>query len=619
MTLPQIVFDRIMNRWFLAAVDSATPSNNICFAVTDGEVISPSTVWTFYSFSQNLGGAYPGFAEAKLGVDANGVYLATNRFSTAGAFLNTDVFAIRKRVLVNQGVLDVTAFRNLILGATGPFSPVPVTNDDSDASSALILGVDSSVFGVLTARRITHDTTSFTISSNITVAVPTTSTPNDAPIPLSGGTGSLYSGDDRIHEARMTRNPTSGASEIIASHSIAVNSSGVGSTSGNRNAIRWYRIQNVTSTPTINQSGTAYDATVGTFDFPTAVSAASSGQGNIVMGCTLSNATMSPSVGGSVQYWGGPTTTSLSQVLAGVNYYNLQSGTNPKQWGTGSTTVVDPRNNQSFWTFQQYCNANNSWQIRAVQILLTPPTITTLSPSTAQQGQTLDVTLNGAGFFDSGSGYPDRLSVIAGAGITVNSLSWTSASTAVVNITISPTAAPGARNITLTNPDGQAAASAFVVTQAPITYTGTISSLGVDVSGELYTFTLKKLSTGDILDTVTAYPNSAGHFSFQSLVSGSFRLTVKSRKRLSDSTDVSSTSGISVNSRPGDANNDDTVDLRDFTKLSGYYGLANSDSNWNIADSSGVAPTHCDWNNDGRVNLIDYSLLSAHYGLSGTP
>jgi len=154
------------------------------------------------------------------------------------------------------------------------------------------------------------------------------------------------------------------------------------------------------------------------------------------------------------------------------------------------------------------------------------------------------------------------------------------------------------------------------------TYSGTIDSNGINVTGEQFTFKLKDQTTGAVLDTVTApVTDAAGHFTFKSYVRGNFRITGKTRKRLSDSTNVAGNnlgaSGILLHAYPGDSNNDDTVNLVDFSKMSSWYGLTNASPIWSTVDAGNAAPTYCDWNNDNVINLLDFSLLSSNYGRVG--
>jgi hypothetical protein len=58
----------------------------------------------------------------------------------------------------------------------------------------------------------------------------------------------------------MHKNKISGATTLWTAHNIQVNTTGVASASGGRNGSRWYEITNLTTTPTLNQSGTLFDS-----------------------------------------------------------------------------------------------------------------------------------------------------------------------------------------------------------------------------------------------------------------------------------------------------------------------------------------------------------------------
>ncbi|MBN2407127.1 MAG: T9SS type A sorting domain-containing protein [Elusimicrobia bacterium] len=80
------------------------------------------------------------------------------------------------------------------------------------------------------------------------------------------------------------------------------------------------------------------------------------------------------------------------------------------------------------------------------------PTVTGLSPSNAEKGKTLNVTVTGTGLLS------DPSIVFSGTGITVNSSSLTSETELTANITVSGSAATGNRDMTFTNVDDQWAA-----------------------------------------------------------------------------------------------------------------------------------------------------------------
>ncbi|MBN2100207.1 MAG: IPT/TIG domain-containing protein [Dehalococcoidia bacterium] len=99
----------------------------------------------------------------------------------------------------------------------------------------------------------------------------------------------------------------------------------------------------------------------------------------------------------------------------------------------------------------------------AFNVTQAPPGITSASPSQGIQGQTLDVTITGARFIGS-------TSVSFGADITVNSFTIDSNSQITASITISSSATPGARTISVTSPTGTGTLdNGFILNQAPPT------------------------------------------------------------------------------------------------------------------------------------------------------
>lgn len=610
---PRVVFDRLSGRWFLSAIDTTSTNNRLVLAVSDGEAITATTVWTFFQFNEGTGR----FLDYDtLAVDATGVYVGGNIFG--GAF-NTTLYCIDKSLLL-AGVLQVTAFRDLIdSSGVGIYTPWVCTNDDPSQMTSLVIGVDSLNAGALSYRRVSYSAGTFSISPNSVLPVPTTASPLNAPYPAGASTvGTISAVDDRLFYGRVFRDRTTNARVAMLAHNIRMGSDGVGNPAGDRTGARWYKLQNLFSgTLTLAQSGTVYNNALSSWFYLVMPSIAMNGQGNMFAGFTMSRSTTSPSIGGAYRKPTDSLLTAPTMINAGANYYRTGTTAN-QRWGDYSVTVVDPRDMQTFWTFQEYCNANGSYQVRAIEVVGDPPTITGFFPIAASPGSNVTVTITGTGIFDPGTGYPDRLAVNFGTNITVNSVTWVNATTANVNISLAANATTGSRTITLTNPDGQTATGQFQV-NTPVTYTGVINSYGINVSTEPYTFELRNSTTNALMDVKTATPNATGNFSFTSAITGSFKLSAKTRKRLSDSQAMNPTITANLRSMPGDANNDDRVNLSDFSKLSLYYGKRSTDSGWSTPDADGVAPMHCDWTNDGVVNLADFSLLSTYYGRVGNP
>jgi hypothetical protein len=150
-----------------------------------------------------------------------------------------------------------------------------------------------------------------------------------------------------------------------------------------------------------------------------------------------------------------------STVFAGTaTYVQVAGGRN--RWGDYSMTHVDPNDDMTIWTVQEYCNAGNSWAVRVSQLRAPlPATPSSASPPTIQAGTSnADIVITGtssvgSGFFDPGVSFPNHISAtVNGGGVTVNSVTFTNPTSITMNISVSGGAALGLRTVTVTNPDG---------------------------------------------------------------------------------------------------------------------------------------------------------------------
>jgi hypothetical protein len=152
--------------------------------------------------------------------------------------------------------------------------------------------------------------------------------------------------------------------------------------------------------------------------------------------------------------------------------YNVTTS-NPQRWGDYSQTVVDPNDNMTFWTFQEYANATDSWGVRVIRLRAPPPaTPSSASPSSVPQGSSsASVTItgtriSGSGFFDpgpdtGGPGFPKHITAAVSGGVTVNSVTYTNPTHVVLNLNTTAASA-GGQTVTITNPDGQKRAACLI-------------------------------------------------------------------------------------------------------------------------------------------------------------
>jgi hypothetical protein len=105
------------------------------------------------------------------------------------------------------------------------------------------------------------------------------------------------------------------------------------------------------------------------------------------------------------------------------------------------------------------------------------PEIAAVTPVSACRGETMNLTLSGKWFF------PQSVLSLSGTGITVNSVTFSSETAVTARLTLAADAAPGARDLTLTNTNGSSVTvtNAFTVTAVQVS-TGTDNDTDVDTA-----------------------------------------------------------------------------------------------------------------------------------------
>ncbi len=465
---PRVRFDRLTQKFYVVMINTSNP-NRVMIAVSSGPVISSQSSFTFYQFTIDQvaptgdnGGLfdYPSF-----GMDQRGIYIGGNIFNTATA--GSTLFVVRKSSIQSGGPIVVSVFRN-INGGGERSTPMGVENDDPNATFGYVVSTTNSS-GTLRLFRISNPDTSPVLSAPVNFNVLSMADPNS--IPALGSSANLDSIDRRLIGAQLRTNTLTGVQTLWTSHQIRINSSGVASGSGDRVGVRWYEIGNVTGTPTLVQAGTIFDPSANK-ERRWFGSITMTGQGNALVGSSASGPSRRASIAANYRNATDPLGTMAEQtVIESTSNYNVQSST--QRWGDYSHTMTDPTDNMTMWSVVEYCDSTNSWGVRIFSVLAPPPaTITTVSPNSAGQGSTVSLvvsgsSVNGSGFYDPDGTYPKHLSAtVSGTGVSVNSVSFDSPTKVTLNVTVAANAPTGARDITITNPDGQSttASGALLVT-----------------------------------------------------------------------------------------------------------------------------------------------------------
>ena len=457
---PHVRFDRLTQRWFIVMIDvpgcDGGSANRVMIAVSDGPTITAGTVWTFFHIDAPAGtlADYP-----TLGIDANALYIGVNDFTTAtGSFTDSAGYVVRKSSLLGGGPIMSTRFVLATGSGSGPFTPQGVDDPYNADADGHFVGVDNAAFGKLDVVTVTNPGGSPAVS---TAALAVSSTNFPVTVPHLGNTGGsngrLDALDDRLFAATMTAD-----GHIWTAHDIGVNSSG-GSSSPTRDASRWYEIS--PGTPSLVQSGTIFDNAATnpvSYWIPTV---AVSGQGVMAIGGSTASADTHADAwyAGRLPTDPAGTTDAPTRYTASTFSYNPAfdpGGTSGRRWGDYSLTRVDPNDNQTLWTIQEYVNATDSWGVKVAKLRAPGPATPAATSAPVPQGESsTHVTLTGtasggSGWYDPGAGFSQRLGVAIGCGVQVNSVNVVSLTE--LDLDLDTTGASlGACPVTTTNPDGQ--------------------------------------------------------------------------------------------------------------------------------------------------------------------
>ena len=475
-TDPRIRFDKHTNKWYVIIINVTTTqtNNRVMLAVSSGPTINAATDFTFFQFQFNLVGPANSdtgkfFDYPSLGIDEDAIYVGGNVFGSSFGVTN---FVIRKTSVQGSGPIVATAFRNLHAGAFDSFSPMGVDRYEVGTNQGYFLAVSYSLFSKLVLHRIGDPGGTPTLTP---LSLTTTTTAFAADAPALGSTKPLDVLDDRLFSAQIRKNRLTGVETLWATHNIGVNAAGAATASG-RCASRWYQIGSLTGTPVIVQSGTVYDNAASNPNYYTIPTATQNGQGHALAAFTNTSAIKNAGIGmvGRLSSDTLGLMSAVSTVIAGAASYNEPfSSPNPDQrWGDYSACAVDPEDDQTFWSAQEFTSATNQWGVRVFKVLAPPPaTIASVLPSFLAQSQTATITINGtvvngSGFFDPGAAFSSRLKASLGAGVTMNLATFVSPTQMTANFTVASNATTGARTLTVTNPDGQTVTFGFTINSA---------------------------------------------------------------------------------------------------------------------------------------------------------
>ena len=358
----RILYDPTAGRWVAAALSGQSVDNFVLLARS--ETSDPAGPWKAVSFLGNAGGSGKFADYTRLGVDANGVYISTNNYtSLTGGLDSLAIFSLPKADLLapTPTLANLTRFDGLNTGIEFYGNTLqPITNFGPAGSHAPFLG---------TGGNLTENVLYRTDLAN-TAAAGATISPDGIPIAVDPYTLPPFAAQPdgtraiNLQDNRFKSNVYQVGDVIYAAHDVKV---------GANAAIKWYKIDEPTNT--VIQEGILTDPNYDFFQASIAANAA----GDVVIGFNRSGLGLDGQI--SIYAIHGTTTgdvTTFGDLIllkdGTVNDYHYINS----RWGDYTTTVVDPLDPTVFWTFQEYALANNAWATHISQIIVPEPSGTAL-------------------------------------------------------------------------------------------------------------------------------------------------------------------------------------------------------------------------------------------------
>ncbi len=514
---PRVLYDQASGHWFATAMERGTVSgkdNDVILAVSDTS--DPTGDWDRFRIDVGIAtGANAFFTDySTLGVDENGVYFGMTMFQDTGNDGTTNASFAKIAMTPKASLISGTPSLGTVTQVSNITdmysSPQPATNFDDIAATDPFYFVSSSttVFGNVNYRKVTWSGSTPTLSS--TSVVTTSAYANPINALASGSTTNVNVGDDRLQMALVRDG------HLWTTRQVGVNSSGT-NTSANRTAVEWIDLNVTGASPTLAQSGRIFDNAASDPRFYYYPSLAVTGQGHMRIGFSGSKSTEFVGAYSSGRLASDTVGTTTAPVLikAGEASYTRLDSSGRNRWGDYSYTSVDPNDDMTVWTIQEYAESNgtNVWGTWISSIAAPTPTLNDPSASASAGASNVTLNLTGTNFFDPGAGFPNHLGVqfTGGAtnGITIDSVTFNSATSATVVFDIAAGASVGLRNIVLTNPDGQTVTvvGGFTVNDAAgftIVESGGSTSVGESGTTDTFTVVLNAQPNSNVVLTVVS-------------------------------------------------------------------------------------------------------------------
>jgi len=357
---PKVLYDPLSGRWLATCVsDANSTTSSLFFAISDND--DPTGTWSFYEIDADPADVnwadYPGFG-------VNGVWIAiTNNMFSVGAMPAFDavrMWVIDKSTALAGGALTITIFSEGfdLVGGFDSFTMQPSQTLDPlepDLYIASSPGVTSGGIPLLRFSRITGTGAAPTwgvIPGSPFTGAGLFAVPTDFQFGLidasqAGGSTLVDTGDRRVLNSvfRNGRQWLTHAGGLPATGDV------------DRTAAFWYEVDPAGGASPIVQSD-VIDGGPDTHHFYPSI--AVNCNNDMCLGFSRSDSMrfVGAAFAGRLAADVPGTTRPVEVITPGVSFYSKFFSGTRNRWGDYSATVVDPADDMSFWTIQEYAEQN---------------------------------------------------------------------------------------------------------------------------------------------------------------------------------------------------------------------------------------------------------------------
>lgn len=344
-----VLYDPYAQRWIFSSA-AGEKSSNGAVLIGVSQTSDPTAGWNIYRI--NLGSSVNWVDYPTLGFNKNWIVVQANIFTVAGNnFVNSMIWAFDKADLYAGGRGKYT-----VLTPANGFTQVPATTMDPNLSTMYLLEQSSSGSAKLRIDTITGPVGSEVLTSGVAYPTGPSAWQEFSPVinfaPQLGSSENIDTEDGRIQSC-VYRNGS-----LWASHTVYLPATGTPT----RTAAQWWQINmSASALGQVQQFGRIDDPTGANFyAFPTL---AVNQYGDVMLGYTHFGTGIYPSGAYSMRLASDPPNTMESEVMlkAGEASYFKDFGTGENRWGDFTATVVDPVDDTSMWTIQEYAGQSNMW------------------------------------------------------------------------------------------------------------------------------------------------------------------------------------------------------------------------------------------------------------------